>query len=43
MLLHSVMEGTLDSPAIRIGGEDEPLPGGTHLCELEPQAVERFP
>ena len=43
MLLHTLVQVTLDSPAIGIGGEDEPLPRRTQLRQLEPQAVERFP
>jgi hypothetical protein len=43
VLLHALVQVTLDSAAVGIGGQDEPLPGSAQLRDLEAQPVERFP
>jgi hypothetical protein len=42
MLLHSLVQLTLDSAAICIGRQEEPPAGRTQLRQLEPKAGERL-
>jgi hypothetical protein len=43
VLLHALVQGTLDPTAVGIGSQNEPLPGRAQLCDLGTQPVERFP
>jgi hypothetical protein len=42
MLLHALVEVTLDAASIRIGSENEPLPRRSQFLGLLAQPVERF-
>ena len=43
MLLHAVVQLTLDPAAVGVGGQDEPLPRCMQVRNLEAEPVERFP
>lgn len=43
MLLHSLVELTLDRVPVGIGRNDEPLSGRVQLSDVEAQPLDRFP
>jgi hypothetical protein len=43
VLLHPLVELTLDLATVDTGGHDEPLPGRAQLSDLEAQPIDRFP
>jgi hypothetical protein len=42
VLLHPLVELTLDLATVDIGCDDEPFPGRTQLGDLEAQPIDRF-